>query len=44
MMVSFDATNLLGAYYNSYSGTPLFPRDIRTVSQTFSLGLHYRLN
>jgi TonB-dependent receptor len=44
MMVSFDATNLLGAYYNSYTGTTLFPRDIRTANQTFSLGLHYRLN
>jgi TonB-dependent receptor len=42
--VSFDATNLLGAYYNSYSGTPLFPRDIRTVNKTYSLGVHFRLN
>jgi len=41
---SFDATNLLGAYYNSYSGTPLFPRDIRSVNKTYSIGLHYRLN
>ncbi len=44
VMVSFDATNLLGAYYNSYTGTILFPRDIRTVNKTYSLGLHYRFN
>jgi TonB-dependent receptor len=42
--VSFDATNLLKAHYNSYSGTELFPRDIRTVNQTFALGIHYRFN
>lgn len=40
---SLAATNLLNAYYNSYSGTPLFPRDIRTVDRTYQFGFHYRL-
>jgi iron complex outermembrane receptor protein len=43
LMVTGAATNLLNAYYNSYSGTPLFPRDIRTADRTYQLGIHYRL-
>jgi outer membrane receptor protein involved in Fe transport len=42
--LSFAATNLLNAHYNSYSGTPLFPRDIRTVDRTYQFGVHFRLN
>jgi iron complex outermembrane receptor protein len=42
--VQFAATNLLGAYYNSYSGTTLFPRDIRTVDSTYMVSLHFRLH
>jgi iron complex outermembrane recepter protein len=42
--ISVAATNLLNAHYNSYSGTQLFPRDIRTVNRTYQLGIHYRLN
>ncbi len=42
--LSMSATNLLHAYYNSYSGTTLFPRDIRTADETLMLGIHYRLN
>lgn len=42
--VSAAATNLLDAHYNSYSGTPLFPRDIRTVDRTYQLGFHFRLH
>ncbi|HUO98801.1 MAG TPA: TonB-dependent receptor [Rhizomicrobium sp.] len=42
--LSLDATNLLGAYYNSYSGTTLFPRDIRSADKTYALGVHFRLN
>lgn len=41
--LSMSATNLLHAYYNSYSGTQLFPRDIRSADETFMLGIHYRL-
>jgi outer membrane receptor protein involved in Fe transport len=41
--VSAAATNLTNAHYNSYSGTPLFPRDIRTIDRTYQLGFHYRL-
>lgn len=41
--VSAAATNLTNAYYNSYSGTQLFPRDIRTIDRTYQLGFHYRL-
>jgi iron complex outermembrane receptor protein len=41
--ISAAATNLANAHYNSYSGTQLFPRDIRTVDRTYQLGFHYRL-
>lgn len=41
--ISAAATNLTNAHYNSYSGTQLFPRDIRTVDRTYQLGFHYRL-
>ena len=42
--VSAAATNLTNAYYNSYSGTPLFPRDIRLFDRTYRLGFHYNLD
>jgi len=42
LAVSAAATNLANAYYNSYSGTPLFPRDIRLFDRTFRLGIHYK--
>lgn len=42
--VQIAATNLLHAYYNSYSGTTLFPRDIRTVDSTYMVSLHFRLH
>jgi TonB-dependent receptor len=41
--VSAAATNLTNAHYSSYSGTPLFPRDIRTADRTYQVGFHYRL-
>ena len=44
LTITAAATNLLNAYYNSYSGTPLFPRDIRTVDRTYQLGVHFRLH
>jgi iron complex outermembrane recepter protein len=44
IMVTASATNLLGEYYSSYSGTPLFPRDVRLVNKSYTLGVHYRLN
>jgi iron complex outermembrane receptor protein len=44
IMITAAATNLLNAYYNSYSGTPLFPRDIRTADRTYQLGVHFRLH
>lgn len=40
--VQVAATNLLHAYYNSYSGTEIFPRDIRTVDSTYLVSLHFR--
>jgi outer membrane receptor protein involved in Fe transport len=42
--VTAAATNLANAVYNSYSGTPLFPRDIRTADRTYQLGLHFKLH
>jgi TonB-dependent receptor len=39
---SAAATNLTNAHYNSYSGTPLFPRDMRVFDRTYRLGIHYR--
>ena len=42
LAVSAAATNLANAYYNRYSGTPLFPRDIRLFDRTFRLGIHYK--
>lgn len=42
--VSAAATNLTNAYYNSYSGIPLFPRDIRVFDRTYRLGFHYNLD
>jgi outer membrane receptor protein involved in Fe transport len=42
--VSVAATNLTNEQYNSYSGTTLFPRDIRTTDRTYQVGVHYRLN
>ena len=44
LTVSAQATNLTNEQYNSYSGTPLFPRDIRTVDRTYQLGFHFKLN
>ena len=44
LMLSFSATNLLGAYYNSYSGLTLFPRDIRSADKTYQFGVHFHLN
>lgn len=44
LMITAAATNLANAVYNSYSGTPLFPRDIRTADRTYQLGLHYKLH
>ncbi len=42
--LSLAATNLTNEQFNSYSGTTLFPRDIRTVDRTYQFGVHYRLN
>ena len=42
--VTAAATNLTNAYYNSYSGTPMFPRDIRLFDRTYRLGFHYNLD
>ncbi len=44
LAVSAAATNLTNEYYNSYSGTPLFPRDIREIDRTYRLGIHYRFD
>jgi TonB-dependent receptor len=44
LAVSAAATNLTKEYYNSYSGTPLFPRDIRLIDRTYRLGIHYRFD
>jgi len=38
LTITAAATNLLNAYYNSYSGNTVFPRDIRTVDRTYQLG------
>ena len=42
--ITAAATNLTNAYYNSYSGTPLFPRDIRLFDRTYRIGFHYNLD
>lgn len=44
LAISAAATNLTNQYYNSYSGTPMFPRDIRLYDRTYRLGFHYSLN
>ena len=44
LAVSAAATNLTNEYYNSYSGTPLFPRDIRLIDRTYRVGIHYRFD
>lgn len=44
LAITAAATNLTNAYYNSYSGTPLFPRDIRLFDRTYRIGFHYNLD
>lgn len=44
LAISAAATNLTNEYYNSYSGIPLFPRDIRLYDRTYRLGIHYSLD
>jgi TonB-dependent receptor len=44
LAVSAAATNLTNEYYNSYSGTPLFPRDIRLIDRTYRLGVHFKFD
>lgn len=44
LALSAAATNLTNEYYNSYSGTPLFPRDIRLIDRTYRLGIHWRFD
>jgi iron complex outermembrane recepter protein len=44
LALSAAATNLANAYYNSYSGISLFPRDIRVIDRTYRLGIHYKFD
>ncbi|HEX4266696.1 MAG TPA: TonB-dependent receptor [Steroidobacteraceae bacterium] len=44
LALSAAATNLTNAYYNSYSGIPLFPRDIRVIDRTYRFGVHYKFD
>jgi len=41
--LTFDATNLLNSYYQSYFGSPQFPQDTRRFDQTIVLGIRYKL-
>jgi len=41
--LTFDATNLLNSYYQSYFGSPQFPQDTRRFDQTIVFGIRYKM-
>jgi TonB-dependent receptor len=41
--LTFDATNILNSYYQSYFGSPQFPQDTRRFDQQFVFGIRYKM-